>query len=120
MAAHPGVTPNRRGIRSRELVLDAAERVMAEHGYEAATLARVVDEAGIPYVSPMGVPNVGETDDPCCCCYVQAYSCPEPGMAAGMAAAISIASSGRACQVSLQREQRTVRPPGPRVAGLMA
>jgi len=46
--------------------------------------------------------------------------CPEPGMAAGMAAAISIASSGRACQVSLQREQRTVRPPGPRVAGLMA
>jgi hypothetical protein len=49
-----------------------------------------------------------------------AADCPEPGMAAGMAAAISIASSGRACQVSLQREQRTVRPPDPRVAGLMA
>jgi AcrR family transcriptional regulator len=48
MAVHPGVTPNRRGIRSRELVLDAAERVMAEHGYDAATLARVVEEAGIP------------------------------------------------------------------------
>ena len=48
MAVAGGVTPNRRGIRSRELVLDAAERVMAEHGYEAATLARVVEEAGIP------------------------------------------------------------------------
>jgi AcrR family transcriptional regulator len=45
------VTPNRRGLRSRELVLDAAERVMAEHGFEAATLARVVDEAGIPMSS---------------------------------------------------------------------
>ena len=45
------VTPNRRGVRSRELVLDAAERVMAEHGYEAATLARVVGEAGIPMSS---------------------------------------------------------------------
>ena len=46
--------------------------------------------------------------------------CAESGMAAGMAAAISIASSGRASQVSLQREQRTVRPSAPRVAGLMA
>ncbi len=45
------VTPNRRGVRSRELVLDAAERVMAEHGFEAATLARVVTEAGIPMSS---------------------------------------------------------------------
>ena len=45
------VTPNRRGVRSRELVLDAAERVMAEHGYEAATLARVVGEAGVPMSS---------------------------------------------------------------------
>jgi len=32
-------------------VLDAAERVMAEHGFEAATLARVVTEAGIPMSS---------------------------------------------------------------------
>src|ERR1700752_3334745 len=48
MAARDEVTPNRRGIRSRELVLDAAERVMAEQGFEAATLARVVAEAGIP------------------------------------------------------------------------
>ena len=45
------MTPNRRGVRSRELVLDAAERVMAEHGFEAATLARVVAEAGIPMSS---------------------------------------------------------------------
>src|ERR1700756_923370 len=45
------VIPNRRGLRSRELVLDAAERVMAEHGFEAATLALVVDEAGIPMSS---------------------------------------------------------------------
>jgi AcrR family transcriptional regulator len=51
MAAPPEVTPNRRGIRSRERVLDAAERVMAEHGYEAATVARVVEEAGIPMSS---------------------------------------------------------------------
>jgi AcrR family transcriptional regulator len=42
------VIPNRRGARSREAVLDAAERLMAEHGYEAATLTRLVEEAGIP------------------------------------------------------------------------
>ncbi len=48
MAADPEVRPNRRGVKSRELVLDAAERVMAEHGYAAATMARVVEEAGIP------------------------------------------------------------------------
>jgi AcrR family transcriptional regulator len=51
MAAHDEVTPNRRGVKSRELVLDAAERVMAEHGFEAATVARVVEEAGIPLSS---------------------------------------------------------------------
>ena len=51
MTTRAEVTPNRRGIRSRELVLDAAERVMAEHGFEAATLARVVQEAGIPMSS---------------------------------------------------------------------
>ena len=43
----PEVTPNRRGLKSRELVLDAAERVMATRGFEAATLARVMQEAGI-------------------------------------------------------------------------
>ena len=42
------VTPNRRGARSREAVLDAAERLMAEHGFEAATVAALVKAAGIP------------------------------------------------------------------------
>jgi AcrR family transcriptional regulator len=51
MATRTDVTPNRRGMRSRELVLDAAERVMAEQGFEAATLARVVEQAGIPMSS---------------------------------------------------------------------
>ena len=32
MNADPIATPNRRGVKSRELVLDAAERVMAQHG----------------------------------------------------------------------------------------
>jgi hypothetical protein len=41
-------------------------------------------------------------------------------MAAGMASAISTAASGRASQVSLQREQRTVRPAAPKVDGSMA
>jgi AcrR family transcriptional regulator len=45
------VRPNRRGMKSRERVLDAAERVMATRGFEAATLARVVEEAGIPMSS---------------------------------------------------------------------
>jgi AcrR family transcriptional regulator len=48
MATNPSVTPNRRGMRSRERVLDAAERVMAEEGFEATTLVRVVAESGIP------------------------------------------------------------------------
>lgn len=48
MAPNTTVTPNRRGTRSREAVLDAAERLMAEHGYEAATVAALVDEAGVP------------------------------------------------------------------------
>src|SRR5580692_2792203 len=51
MATGAEVKPNRRGVKSRELVLDAAERVMAQDGYEAATLARVVEEAGIPMSS---------------------------------------------------------------------
>jgi AcrR family transcriptional regulator len=51
MPTRAEVRPNRRGMRSRELVLDAAERVMAEDGFEAATVARVVGEAGIPLSS---------------------------------------------------------------------
>jgi AcrR family transcriptional regulator len=46
--ANHDVTPNRRGARSREAVLDAAERLIAEQGYEAATVAALVKEAGIP------------------------------------------------------------------------
>ena len=42
------VTPNHRGARSREVVLDAAQSLMAEHGYEAATVAALVERAGIP------------------------------------------------------------------------
>jgi AcrR family transcriptional regulator len=49
--AGAAVTPNRRGVKSRELVLDAAERAMAEDGFEAATVARVVADSGIPMSS---------------------------------------------------------------------
>jgi AcrR family transcriptional regulator len=42
------VTPNRRGARSREAVLDAAERLIGEHGYETATVSALVEEAGVP------------------------------------------------------------------------
>lgn len=48
MSAKAEVTPNRRGARSRELVLDAAERLMAERGYGAATVSALVEEAGVP------------------------------------------------------------------------
>ncbi|MBS1894032.1 MAG: TetR/AcrR family transcriptional regulator [Actinobacteria bacterium] len=42
------VTPNKRGARSREAVLDAAERVMAEYGYTGATMSLIVQAAEIP------------------------------------------------------------------------
>lgn len=42
------VTPNKRGARSREAVLDAAERVMAEHGYAGATMSLIVEAAEVP------------------------------------------------------------------------
>jgi AcrR family transcriptional regulator len=45
------VRPNRRGLKSRERVLDAAEQIMASRGFEAATIARVVEESGIPLSS---------------------------------------------------------------------
>ncbi len=51
MRVNAEVRPNRRGVKSRERVLDAAGRIMAEHGFEAATLARVVEVAGIPMSS---------------------------------------------------------------------
>src|SRR5436190_24246481 len=47
----PKAKPNRRGARSRERVLDAAERIMAEEGYEAAALSRIVEESEIPISS---------------------------------------------------------------------
>ena len=47
----PETKPNRRGTRSRERVLDAAERVMAAEGYEAAALSRIVEESEIPISS---------------------------------------------------------------------
>lgn len=51
MATARTVTPNRRGAKSREAVLDAAERVMASRGYDAATVAAIVEESGIPMSS---------------------------------------------------------------------
>jgi AcrR family transcriptional regulator len=48
MAVRSDVTPNRRGTRSREAVLDAAEQLMAKEGFEAATIAALVEEAGLP------------------------------------------------------------------------
>jgi AcrR family transcriptional regulator len=49
--ARTDVTPNRRGARSREVVLDAAERVMAQQGYAGASINAIVKEAGIPISS---------------------------------------------------------------------
>lgn len=40
--------PNKRGIRSREAVLDAAQRLIAEQGYDAASVSGLVKEAGVP------------------------------------------------------------------------
>jgi len=51
MTSNPAVTPNKRGARSRQIVLDAAERVIAAQGYATASLASIVEEAGIPMSS---------------------------------------------------------------------
>jgi AcrR family transcriptional regulator len=51
MTSNAAVTPNKRGARSRQIVLDAAERVIAVHGYATASLASIVEEAGIPMSS---------------------------------------------------------------------
>jgi AcrR family transcriptional regulator len=48
---YAAVTPNKRGARSRQIVLDAAERVIAVQGYATASLASIVEEAGIPMSS---------------------------------------------------------------------
>jgi AcrR family transcriptional regulator len=51
MAAQTEVKPNRRGTRSREAVLDSAEQLMAEQGYDAASVAALSEGAGIPVSS---------------------------------------------------------------------
>ncbi|MGW0041005.1 TetR/AcrR family transcriptional regulator [Rhodococcus sp. NPDC003348] len=51
MSEQRSVKPNKRGARSRELVLDTAERLMAEHGYEAVSVSQLVSEASIPLSS---------------------------------------------------------------------
>jgi AcrR family transcriptional regulator len=48
MGARTEVTPNHRGVRSRAAVLDAAESLMAEQGYDAASVAALVERAGVP------------------------------------------------------------------------
>src|ERR1700739_4546342 len=48
MATRAAVTPNHRSHRSRAGVRDAAQRLMAEHGYDAATVAAIVERSGIP------------------------------------------------------------------------
>lgn len=51
MTERRSVKPNKRGTRSRELVLDTAERLMAEYGYEGMSVAQIVSEAAIPLSS---------------------------------------------------------------------
>ncbi|MFI8933179.1 TetR/AcrR family transcriptional regulator [Streptomyces sp. NPDC053474] len=41
----------RRGVRRRQAILDAAEALLAEHGYQAATLKAIGQRAGIPTAS---------------------------------------------------------------------
>ncbi|MFC8529959.1 TetR/AcrR family transcriptional regulator [Nocardia sp. NPDC057227] len=51
MTGSGDVRANRRGARSRQRVLDAAEEVMARHGYAEATIPRIVAAAGVPLSS---------------------------------------------------------------------
>jgi AcrR family transcriptional regulator len=48
MHSKRSVVPNRLGLRSRDAVLDAAERLIAEHGYGSTTIAMLVAESGLP------------------------------------------------------------------------
>jgi AcrR family transcriptional regulator len=48
MSSRPDVVHNRLGLRSRDTVLDAAERLIAEHGYGSTTIAMLVEESGLP------------------------------------------------------------------------
>lgn len=49
-SARPSVA-QRRGVERRRAILDAAEALLAERGYEAATLKAVGERAGIPTAS---------------------------------------------------------------------
>lgn len=49
--ARPDAVLQRRGVRRVQAILDAAERILNEEGYEAATLKAVGERAGIPTAS---------------------------------------------------------------------
>jgi AcrR family transcriptional regulator len=52
MAAPDTVLRERNAARTRELILDAAERLFAEHGYETTSLSDVGREAGVSRATP--------------------------------------------------------------------
>ena len=52
MAAPDTALRERNGARTRELILDAAERLFAEHGYETTSLSDVGREAGVSRATP--------------------------------------------------------------------
>lgn len=41
------VRRNAQGVRAREEILDAASRVMSEHGYEGASISAIIKESGL-------------------------------------------------------------------------
>lgn len=49
--ARPDAVLQRRGVERVRAILDTAERILAEQGYEAATLKAIGDRAGIPTAS---------------------------------------------------------------------
>jgi AcrR family transcriptional regulator len=49
--ARPDAVLQRRGIERVQAILDAAEQILAENGYEAATLKAIGERAGIPTAS---------------------------------------------------------------------
>lgn len=49
--ARPDAVLQRRGVRRMQSLLDAAERILEEDGYEAATLKAIGERAGIPTAS---------------------------------------------------------------------
>jgi len=49
--ARPDAVLQKRGIERVHAILDAGEAILAEHGYEAATLKAIGERAGIPIAS---------------------------------------------------------------------